>query len=279
MEEAKATRNHKNSVFTWLFGRQENLLEAYNALSGANYPKDTKVEIITLSDVLYMEQQNDIAFVIEDKLVVLIEHQSSINENMPLRMLVYIAREYEKIIDKRSLYKEKQIKIPTPEFIVLYNGKKEQPDYREMRLSDSFELRNEPFFLDLVVKVYNINKGYNSEISAKSPVLSEYSEFIAEINKNLQTMSRDLAVKTAIKACINREILLHFLREHGSEVENMLLTEWNMKDALEVRLEEGIAIGEARGLLQAARQMKAENMSSDLISRVIGLPKEDVERM
>jgi len=228
MEEAKAARNHKDSVFTMLFSKQENLLEIYNAINGTNYPKSTKIEIITLSDVIYMEQQNDIAFVMEDKLVVLIEHQSSINENMPLRMLLYIAREYEKIIDKRSLYKEKRIKIPTPEFIVLYNGKKEHPDFKELKLSDSFELRSETFFLELVVKVYNINKGFNSEISSRSPVLSDYNEFISEINKNLKTMGRDMAVRAAIRTCINQNILLHFLRENGSEVENMLLTEWNM---------------------------------------------------
>jgi hypothetical protein len=58
---------------------------------------------VTLSDVLYMEQLNDISFVIDGKLVVLIEHQSSINENMPLRMLMYIAREYELLTNGRDL--------------------------------------------------------------------------------------------------------------------------------------------------------------------------------
>jgi len=243
MEEAKINRKHKDSVFTKLFGEKSNLLELYNAVSGKNYPESTEIEIITLSDVLYMEQLNDIAFVIDNRLVVLIEHQSTINENMPLRMLIYISREYEKITTSKNLYKEKMIKIPTPEFIVLYNGKKEFPDFKEMRLSDSFELKNDTCFLELVVKTYNINKGRNIEMANRSPTLNGYETFIAEINENLRTMSLPIAIKTAITNCISKGILVYFLREHGSEVENMLLTGWNMKDALVVAREEGTEDG------------------------------------
>ncbi|MDR2579576.1 MAG: Rpn family recombination-promoting nuclease/putative transposase, partial [Fibromonadaceae bacterium] len=123
-KHAKANRKHKDSVFTKLFGEKSNLLELYNAISGRNYPESTKIEIITLSDALYMEQLNDICFVIDGRMVVLIEHQSTINENMPVRMLVYIAREYEYLTHSKDLYREKRIKIPAPEFIMLYNGKK-----------------------------------------------------------------------------------------------------------------------------------------------------------
>jgi len=133
-----------------------------------------------------MGQINDICFVIDGKLVVLVEHQSTINENMCLRMLIYSSKEYEKITDSKDLYREKMIKIPTPEFIVLYNGKEEFPDYKEMRLSDSFEIKSETCFLELVAKVYNINKGRNVEMVSRSPVLSGYEDFIAEIkSKNL----------------------------------------------------------------------------------------------
>jgi predicted transposase/invertase (TIGR01784 family) len=245
--ETKANRNHKDSVFTALFGEKSNLLELYNAVSGNNYPESTEIKIITLSNVLFMEQLNDICFVIDGKLVVLVEHQSSINENMCLRMLIYISREYEKITNSRDLYREKMIKIPSPEFIVLYNGKDEFPDYKEMRLSDSFEIKNDTCFLELVAKVYNINKGRNAEMASRSPILSGYEEFIAEIKDNLNAMNLAEAIRIAIKSCMSKNILVSFLKEHGSEVENMLLTEWNMADALEVRYEEGIAIGETKG--------------------------------
>jgi hypothetical protein len=235
----KAKRNHKDSVFTKLFGEKDALLEAYNAVSGNNYPQDTEIEIITLSDAMFLNQLNDIAFVIEKKLVVLMEHQSSRNENIPLRMLLYMAREYELITSSKDLHREKQIKIPAPEFIVLYNGKKECPDYEELRLSDSYEVKNETCNLELVAKIYNINKGHNAEIAKRSANLSGYSEFVAEIKENSKTMSLSESIKSAIKTCIGKNILVSFLKRHSSEVENMLLSEWNMEEALEVAREEG----------------------------------------
>jgi hypothetical protein len=139
-------------------------LELYNAVSGNNYPENTKIEIVTLSDVLYMDQLNDIAFVLDGRLIVLMEHQSTVNNNMPLRMLQYLASEYQLITDRKNLYKQGIVKIPAPEFIVLYNGDKKFPDYKELKLSDSYSFKPPECYLELVVKVYNINKGCNAEI-------------------------------------------------------------------------------------------------------------------
>jgi predicted transposase/invertase (TIGR01784 family) len=299
--ETATNRKYKNSVFTKLFGTPEKALELYNAISGKNYPPGTKVKIVTLSDALYMEQLNDIAFVIDGKLVVLVEHQSSINENMPLRMLMYMSREYELLTNGRDLYRERKIKIPSPEFVVLYNGEKEMADFVEMKLSDSFELAQDFPNLDLVVKVYNINKGRNSEMAARSSSLSGYEEFVAAVRENLKSMSLKEAVRIAIRSCIGKDMLVEFLTEHGSEVENMLFHEWNLDEALEVRYEEGreegvaigkeegIAIGQTRGvaigreegkeegLLQTARNMKAKGFNTAVICEITGLAEAEVE--
>ncbi|GBU24269.1 hypothetical protein R83H12_00897 [Fibrobacteria bacterium R8-3-H12] len=280
--ETKANRNHKDSVFTRLFSEKNNLLELYNAISGKNYPESTEIKIITLSNVLFMEKINDICFVIDGKLVVLVEHQSTINENMCLRMLIYIADEYKKITNSRDLYRKKMLKIPTPEFIVLYNGKDEFPDYKEMRLSDSFEIKSDACFLELVAKVYNINKGRNAEMASKSPVLNGYEEFIAEIKSNLSN-SMDLAgaIKAAIKTCLSKNILVSFLREHGSEVLNMIYGEWNWDEALAVAkeegVEEGIDIGEKRGVRKGVRKgvKRRDEQILDLIGK--GYSSADIE--
>ena len=211
MTEAKTNRNHKDSVFTRLFSEKSNLLELYSAISGKSYPESTKIEIVTLSDVLYMDQINDIAFVLEDRLIVLIEHQSSINNNMPLRMLQYLSAEYAMIVDRKSLYKQKRVMIPSPEFIVLYNGDKKFPDYKELKLSDSYNFKTPDLYLELVVRVYNINKGHNTNMAVKSPVLSGYEEFIAQIKKNLNSMELRNAIKLAVKTCISKNILVSFL--------------------------------------------------------------------
>jgi len=271
--ETKANRNHKDSVFTKLFSEKSNLLELYNAVSGKNYPESTKIKIITLLNVLFMGQINDICFVIDGKMVVLVEHQSTINENMCLRMLIYVSGEYGKITNSKDLYRKKIIKIPTPEFIVLYNGKEEFPDYKEMRLSDSFEIKNDTCFLELVAKVYNINKGRNAEMASRSPVLSGYEEFIAEIKSNLgSSMNLAEAIKVAIKTCLNKNILVDFLREHGSEVENMIFGEWNWNDALAVEKEEGIDIG----ITRTAKNMLADGIEPERVARITKLSEEQV---
>ena len=102
------------------------------------------------------------------------------------------------------------------------------------------------------MKVYNINKGRNADMAVKSPVLSGYEEFIAEIKGNLKSMGLGEAVKLAVKACISKNILLSFLERNGSEVEKMLWKEWNMDDALAVAKEEGKeeALEEAFSLLR-----------------------------
>jgi len=237
MTEIKVNRNHKASVFSLLFSEPLAALELYNAVTGQNYPPDTKIEIVTLSNALFKGQLNDVAFVVDDRLVVLMEHQSSINNNIPLRMLMYLGREYERITKGKDLYREKLIKIPAPEFIVLYNGKDEFPDFKELRLSDSFKTKSKGN-LELVANVYNINKGRNAEIADKSPVLNGYNELIAEVNKYRKTMELAEAVEAAIRSCVERNILVYFLERHASEVLNMLFTEWNLDDALEVKREE-----------------------------------------
>ena len=133
----KANKKYKDSVFTKLFGHDKKIiLELYNAIFNKNYGEDTDIQITTLEDALFMDKINDISFVIDGKLVVLVEHQSTINNNMPLRMLIYMARIYEKICSKGSIYRTKRMEIPTPEFVVLYNGKDPIPDSMEMKLSD-----------------------------------------------------------------------------------------------------------------------------------------------
>ena len=162
-------REYKNSLFTTLFNDAEKLLSLYNAVSGRDLPADTPVEIVTLEDILFNYRRNDVAFVLGDRIVILLEHQSSISANMPLRLLIYIARVYEKLIDNAAVYKSKLLKIPKPDFIVLYNGTDDFPDEKTLLLSDAYMDIPEDFIgfsgsLELEVRVVNINEGRNEAI-------------------------------------------------------------------------------------------------------------------
>jgi hypothetical protein len=134
---------------------------------------------------------------------------------------LYIAREYERVIDSRAIYKKKLIKIPAPEFIVLYNGEDECPDEQTLRLSDAYEEVADNTAgknaLELTVRVININEGRNPQYLKKSKYLNEYAIFIEKIRKNeREGMALEYAAKKAIIECVEQGILRDFLEQNGS---------------------------------------------------------------
>ena len=136
-------RKYKDSVFTDLFGsdrdRKKNFLELYNALSGSNYRlEDVQLERKVIEQSLYKTFNNDVSWEINGKLIVLVEHQSTVNGNMPFRCLEYVTRIYEEIVPVNKRYAEKVYKIPNPDFYIVYVGKKGYPLETELRLSDAF---------------------------------------------------------------------------------------------------------------------------------------------
>ena len=191
-----ANKKYKSSVFATLFADKEKLLSLYNAITNSELPADTPVEIATLDDVLFTDRSNDIAFVINGRLVILIEHQSSINENMPLRLLIYAARVYEKLIDNDAVYKRSLLKIPKPDFIVLYNGVDPFPDRKTLRLSSAYMELPEEFCalggsLELEVQVLNVNEGRNEDILKKCETLRGYAHYVGSA-REYQKMGFDL---------------------------------------------------------------------------------------
>jgi hypothetical protein len=187
-------REYKDSVFTKLFSDPDLLRNLYNAITGSDYDATVSVIINSLSRVLFINRYNDISFIIDGKLVVLLEHQSTISENLPLRLLLYIAKVYEALIKSEQLYQKKLLKIPYPVFIVLYNGIAPYPDRKVLRLSDAFEklgLKGK-VPLELTVTVLNINAGHNKALLRRNKTLGDYAKFIAKIREREQEL-HDLA--------------------------------------------------------------------------------------
>jgi hypothetical protein len=276
-----ANRTYKDSVFSLLFNDPETLRELYGALEGVTLPPDVPITINTLEGVLFMERVNDISFAVADKLVIILEHQSTVNPNMPLRCFLYLARLYEKIIDNKDVYKSRLVTIARPECFVLYNGTAEYPDETRLKLSDAFVRGKdmglgEPSDLELVVRVININQGHNGELVRRCERLEGYSAFIAKAREYEQELgSREEGVKAAVKHCINRGILKDFLELHSSEVFNMLFTEWNWDDALAVRYEEG----REEGREEIARNALAKGLPPDIIGEITCLDIETIRHI
>jgi hypothetical protein len=267
---SKVNRNFKASVFSHLFGEPDKELELYNAFSEVQYPPETPVTDLTLSDVLFMDRVNDLAFVVATRLVAFREQQSTINWNAPLRLLMYAGRVYERFADSNHLYSEKRIVIPAPEFHVLYNGVKPFPDKTVLRLSDMYGQpeAGEPG-LELVVTAYNINKGHNEESVRRSESLSGYVEFVAMARGyERDGMPRAKAVERAVRECIDLGILAEYLNDYGSEVSNMLLNEWNWDDAR--------AVWE-RDAREEAREEESEKWKAVVAEKDAALAKRDAE--
>ena len=291
----KVNRKHKDCVFSSLFSDPDILRELYSAIEGITIPPDTPVVINTLEGVIYPTQENDVSFLIDNRLVVLIEHQSTINKNMPFRLLEYIVRIYEKTVDTDKKYQKNMIKIPRPEFIVLYNGEDEYSEYTEVKLSDMYmdveglkQPNNVKIPLELTVQVYNINPGHNPQLLKKCKTLDSYSFFIDKIREHLkEKKSLEEAVDLAVEYCINKNILKKYLQEHRSEVFNMIFGEYNReidisvnrKEAWEGGRAEGCTEGRNEANLENAQKMKADNMSVSQISKYTGLPPETISQL
>jgi hypothetical protein len=239
-------KKFKSSVFSFIFSNPDTLRELYCALEGITLSHDVPVVINTLEDIIFMDMNNDISFEIGGKLVVLIEHQSTINPNMALRLLMYIGRVYEKIIDDRKIYSSSKVSIPQPEFFVLYNGVKPFPDEKTVKLSELFESTESLGFskkefpaLELEVKIININEGINREIAKKCRTLAQYSAFISKVRDfQKEGLTLNEAVEKAVPYCREHDIMKEFLEEHAKEIMSMLTTEWNWDTAKEVWQEE-----------------------------------------
>ena len=145
-------RTYKSTVFTMLYADKSNLLDLYNAMAGTHYTDPELLEINTLENAIYMTIKNDVSFLIDGQLS-LYEHQSTINPNIPLRFLFYIAHLYSRITKDANLYGTAIVPIPAPEFVVFYNGKEQMPERKIAKLSHMFTLKNRPVKLDLEVTI------------------------------------------------------------------------------------------------------------------------------
>ena len=250
----KENKKVKNSVLIDLFyedeSARENQIALYNALHEEKLPEDTQVKLIRVENVLYMNFQNDFSYEADEKILVIGEHQATINQNMPLRSLMYIGRIYEQLIPVRDRYKKSMVKLPKPEFYTFYNGKESMEKEQILRLSDAFKVQDGQSMLDLQVKVININPDAEHEVLERCPVMKEYSLFIETIRK-YQEAGEENAYEMAIKECIERGILAEYLKKKGSEVINMLKAEYDYEMDIEVQREEAYEEGKTEGKAEA----------------------------
>lgn len=250
-EYAPVYRTYKDRVFRMLFREKKQLLELYNALNGTAYDDEEDLTVNTLENVIYMKMKNDISFILGYDMC-LYEHQSSYCPNMPLRGFLYFADLYKKYLGDTELGVNRRIMLPTPRYVVFYNGLEREEEEFTQYLSESFA--DKDGCIEVAVKTYNINYGHNRELLAKSPTLNGYVRFVAIVRENLEKMSIQEAVGSAVTECIKQNVLRDFLMEQRNEVVAMSIYEYNEEYAMRVTYEEGENAGYERGRAEGKEQ-------------------------
>lgn len=258
-------QKHKDCLFRIAFREKEQLLELYNAINNSDYKDASELTIYTMEDVVFMGIKNDISFLIGEMLN-LYEHQSTKNPNMPIRGLMYFARNYESYIARNNLdlFSSKLQKLPFPQYYVLYNGEKDEEDQRIMELKDAFPTWKgiEPC-LNCTAILLNINCGHNAAVMKRSKTLRDYSVYIQRIRDHKASgMDISQAVDKATEECIREGILRDVLLKNSAEVKNMVLGTWGTENHIRKQQEE---------------QERIEKENEKLRERTIELKQETVE--
>ena len=275
MSKDHAKNNYRDSLFRKYFEHPDKLAALHELLTGIP-TAEQNVEIKTLKSVLFNRLKNDISFKVGDRFIVLFEHQSTINPNMPARMLLYSAMLYRKMLSKESIYSKKLIQLPAPEFYVLYNGKEPWTDNSKLYLSSAFAENQHN--LELVVTVRNIRYNKDNELLQKYKPLHDYSFFVYDVEKRVASGdSLADAIRSATDYCINHNIMRDYLSANYEEVFEMMSLRWNEKDAKkywqkEAR-EEGHAAGLAEGRAQGLSQGHAQGLVKGRMSATIAFIK------
>ena len=288
----RTKRQVKDIVFRLIFGNnKEALLQLYNALNKTKYTNPNELRIVTLDNAIYISMKNDLAFLLVGT-INMYEHQFTVNPNMPVRFMIYLAQEYQMLVESASssLYGNKLIPLPTPQCVVFYNGTEETPDEYELRLSSAFCNQDVEPAAEVIVRVVNINYGHNEYLMQGCELMSQYAEFV-EITRKYALLydDREEAMNAAIDYCIAHGILEDILRKHRSQILGSLLEDFDEKkyartlreEGWEAGLqagresgrEEGIRIGRESGLQDGRKEM------AEAIARQLNLSVEEVLKM
>ena len=254
-------RIYKDRPYKMIFNDKSELLKLYNAINGTHYDDPAMLTITTLDNAIYMTMENDLSFIIDMRLA-LYEQQSTVNPNLPLRFLMYIADIYSAYVKDMNIYSSKKLQIPLPSFVIFYNGVQSQPDKSEFLLSELFHPTTDEPALELKAVMLNINKGHNQELMNACHTLRDYSEYVARIRTYSGELPFADAVEKAITECIQENILRDFLLKNRAEAKAMSIYEYDEAKTMRMFRDEGYEEGKIQTTIEMCLEF---NLSSDEI--------------
>ena len=271
IEEIMAKRTAKNSVFLDLFQNKSYLLKLYKTL----HPEDTQatedsLTDVTITNVLTDNLYNDLGFIANNKLMILVEAQSTWTVNILVRVLLYLAQSYHEYFQRTSqdYYKSKKVKMPKPELYVIFTGNKG-------RKTDKISLTKEFFEgadIDVEVKAKVI---YESDTD---DIINQYIIFCKVFNEQTKQhgMTRK-AVTETIRICKDRNVLREYLAQREKEVVTIMMSLFDSEQIMKsfIRSERHDADRET-----AERMIRKGKMSLEEIADYVpSLPLEELKEL
>ena len=245
---------YKDAVFRSYFKDKHRVLSLYRAVSGDNSLTEDDIELNDLAEALVNGKRNDVSFISGNKLIVLIEHQSTINYNMPLRFLSYLSKFYNKLTSSKATYNKERIPLPSPQFYVFYNGRESTEEVSEMKLEEAFSDPNP--VITLKVKAFDIRYERNSRLLHDCQEMMYYSIFVSKVEEyKTPEVTAEQAVLRAVNYCIEHDIMKEFMEKHRQEVVNMFTEEWNLEEAKRVAAEEAAEKAAAEGRIKSVKDL------------------------
>ena len=271
---SNGNREYKSDVISMMLQIPEYALDVYNAMNDSAYADPDMIRIMRLENGISLSVRNDASFFINNYLN-LYEHQSTYSPNAPLRFLIYLTSLLKKMIGKRDLYGRKRVQIATPHFAVLYNGTEKRPEKEVLKLSDAFINQTDTPEIELTVTVYNINPDNNTQLLAKSKVLSGYMIFVNRVREILEYQNKiaqnaseydeaayeedlETAINEAIDYCIEHHIMETFFRKNRSEVTKSMVLDYTWERREELIRAEEYEDGKRDGYVEGEKRGRAE---------------------
>ena len=271
MDNVKLAEDYKDRLFRMIFNDKEKLLELYNAMNRSDYTDASELQVVTLENAIYLSMKNDVAYVLHDELF-LYEQQSTKNANMPLRCLFYASDTYSVLVKDKNIYGTKMLPLPSPTFVVFYNGKQKMDEEGELRLSDAFVKKQEVPNLEVIVKVKNINMGNSRELFEKCRPMRDYMIFVDKVRRYSQEQT--------IRECMEEDVMADFLKRNRAEVVKMCLYEYDEERQREFDREEGREEGRDAERIEVARRMlKSHKLSYVEVAEIVGLTVEEAKAL
>ena len=251
-------RNLKDTVFTKLFKEKKYVLQLYKALhNDAAKPEEKDIKIVTITSMLVDAIYNDLGFLVGDLLIILVEAQSAWSDNIPFRMLLYIAQAYRDYVEEKGLdvHSSTKLQLPKPELYVIYTGEKDI-DKTSITFSDTY-FNGEDTAVELTVKIIRAGK--------EGDIISQYCGFTRVLKEQTKIYGRTRkAVLETIRICKDENLLREFFEEHEKEAGEIMFTLFNEEEARRVHdntiRAEGRAEGEAKGRAEGAENAIVSNI-------------------